>query len=163
MRFLAIDLGDKRTGLALGDSDTGVVSPVGVIEVGAPERAGDALRDAIAAAIDEQIGGGSAGELVVGLPLNMDGTEGARAKVVRAFAARLGERTGRVVHFQDERLTSSEADWSMARTGMTRGQKKERRDALAAAAILRDFLAAGAARPDPPRRAAEGHGEDEGA
>lgn len=159
MRFLAIDLGDKRTGLALGDGVTGVVSPVGVIETAVNERAGEALLDALAAAIDEQIGEGSAGELVVGLPLNMDGTEGGRAKIVREFARRVGERTERVVHFQDERLTSSEADWSMARTGMTRGQKKERRDALAAAAILRDFLAARAPSGDSSQRATESHGE----
>ena len=54
-------------------------------------------------------------QLVVGLPLNMDDTEGPRSKPVRAFAARIGERVGRVVHFQDERLTSAAADWSMAR------------------------------------------------
>ena len=42
--------------------------------------------------------------------------------------------------YQDERLTSAEADWSMARSGMTRGEKKARRDALAAAAILREYL-----------------------
>jgi putative Holliday junction resolvase len=86
---------------------------------------------------------------VVGLPLNMDGTEGPRARVVRAFAERLRTRTGRSLHYQDERLTSAEADWAMSRTGMTHQQKKERRDALAAAAILRDFLEArrGASEP----------------
>lgn len=98
------------------------------------------MLDALARAVDEQLGTG-AGELVVGLPLNMDDTEGPRSKSVRAFAARLGERVGRVVHFQDERLTSAAADWSMARSGMTRGEKKQKRDALAAAEILRDFLA----------------------
>jgi len=70
----------------------------------------------------------------------MDGTEGARAKLVRAFAARIAGRTGRAVHFQDERLTTAAADWSMARTGMTRQQKKDRRDAIAAATMLQDFL-----------------------
>lgn len=71
----------------------------------------------------------------------MDGTEGPRAKVVRAFAARLIQRTHRTVHFQDERLTTADADWQMARSGMTHKQKKLRRDALSAANILRDFLA----------------------
>ncbi len=146
VRFLCIDLGDKRTGLALGDRVTGLVSPAGVIETPIAERAGEALLDAIAAAIDEQVGK-SACELVVGLPLNMDGTEGPRAKIVRAFAARIAARTGRAVRFQDERLTSADADWSMARSGMTHKEKKKRRDALAAAAILRDFLAV----PGPDR------------
>ena len=139
MRYLAIDLGDRRTGLAVGDSVTGLASPLAVLEVPVADAGGAALLDAIARAVEEQIGAGQ-GEFVVGLPINMDGTEGSRAKLVREFAARIGERCGRAVHFQDERLTSSEADWSMARSGMTRKQKKQRRDALAAAAILRDFL-----------------------
>jgi putative Holliday junction resolvase len=70
----------------------------------------------------------------------MDGTEGPRAKSVRVFAERVAKATGRVVHFHDERLSSVEADWKMARSGLTHGQKKARRDALAAAAILQDFL-----------------------
>jgi putative holliday junction resolvase len=155
LRYLAVDLGDKRTGLALGDDVTGIVSPVAVIEVPAAQRAGESLLEALSKSLGEHIGALSAGELVVGLPVNMDGTEGPRAKRVREFGGRLGSRTGRVVHFQDERLTTSEADWAMARTGMTRGQKKAKRDALAAAAILRDFLAS----KDTQRRATEGGGE----
>lgn len=140
MRYLCIDLGDKRTGLAVGDAETRLVSALSVLESPIAVRGGEALLEALAKAVDEQLGK-SAGELVVGLPLNMDDTEGPRAKSVRAFAARIGERIGRVVHFQDERLTSAAADWSMARSGMTRGEKKQRRDAIAAAEILRDFLA----------------------
>lgn len=134
MRYLAVDLGDKRTGLAVGDDASGLASPCGVIEKAI--RPGAELVEAIAASAEEY----GADELVFGLPLNMDGTEGPRSKLVRAFAERAGARTGLRVHFQDERLTSAEADWSMARSGLTRGQKKSRRDALAAAAILRDFL-----------------------
>lgn len=134
MRWLAIDLGDKRTGLAVGDEDSGLASPVGMIEK--PIKPGVELLAGIDAAIDEF----GVGAIVFGLPLNMDDSEGPRAKLVRVFAARVAERTGVRVEFQDERLTSAEADWSMARTGMTRGQKKGKRDALAAAAILRDFL-----------------------
>lgn len=140
MRYVAVDLGDKRTGLAVGDTVTGLASPLGVLEVPIAQRGGEALLEALAAAVGEQIGARDAGELVVGLPINMDGTEGQRAKLVRTFAARLGTRTGRAVHFQDERLTSAAADWTMARSGLTRGQKKAKRDALAAATILRDFL-----------------------
>ncbi|TVQ30454.1 MAG: Holliday junction resolvase RuvX [Phycisphaeraceae bacterium] len=134
MRFLAIDLGDKRTGLAHGDDESGLVSPGRQIEK--PINPGAELLDAIANAIDDY----GPDALVVGLPLNMDGTEGPRAKLVRAFAARISERTNLPIHFQDERLTTASADWTMARSGMTRKQKKARRDALAAAAILRDFL-----------------------
>ncbi len=134
MRYLAVDLGDKRTGLAVGDDASGLVTPAGMIEK--PIKPGEELLAGIDGAIDEF----GPDALVFGLPLNMDDSEGPRAKLVRAFAARTAERTGLAVEFQDERLTSAEANWSMARSGMTRGQKKNRRDALAAAAILRDFL-----------------------
>ena len=143
MRYLCIDLGDKRTGLAVGDSVMRMASPVDVLEVAIAERGGDALLDAIVKAIDEQFSPHTQAEIVIGLPLNMDdGSEGPRAKIVRVFAARLEARLSpkRVVHFQDERLSSAAADDRMARSGLTHKQKKMRRDALAAAAILDDYL-----------------------
>lgn len=140
MRYIAIDLGEKRTGVAVGESISGLVTPAGVLEVPSA-AAGDGLLSAVLAAIDEHFGT-SAGEVVVGLPLNMDDSEGPASKRARAFAAQIAARTGRAVHVQDERLTSADADWAMARSGLTHKQKKQRRDALAAAAILRDFLAA---------------------
>ena len=135
VRYLAIDLGDKRTGLAVGDDETRIATPVGVIA--APRAPGDRLIAAVAHAAEEH----GVGALVVGLPLNMDGTVGPRAKTVRAFAARLEARLEMPTHFMDERLTSAEADWRLARSGLTRGQKKNRRDAVAAAAILLSFFA----------------------
>lgn len=161
MRYLAVDVGDKRTGLAVGDSETGIVSPSGLIEAPMANREGVLLIEAIGRASDEHLGidpRREPGELVLGLPLNMDGTEGHRAKLVRALGARVAARTRRVVHYQDERLTSVEADWSMAQSGMTHGQKKQRRDSLAAAAILRDFLAGESACTSED--AAEEAGED---
>jgi len=147
MRYIALDLGDKRTGIAAGDAITGLVSPVDVIQCPISQAGGEALLEAVAAAAEEHLGPsggpgrrGVPGEVVIGLPVNMDGTEGPRAKLVRAFGGRIAAKTGRAVHFQDERLTSSAADWAMARTGLTYKQKKERRDALAAAAILDDFI-----------------------
>jgi len=139
MRYLAIDLGDKRTGLASGDSITRIVTPLEVLEVSIAARGGEELLGAIARKVREHLG--DSGTLVVGLPLNMDGSEGQRAKSVRAFTARIATATGLPTVFQDERLTSVEADWSMARSGMTHREKKERRDALAAAVLLRDHLA----------------------
>ncbi len=65
----------------------------------------------------------------------------------RALASELGARSGRTVHLIDERLTSAEAEWTLDGSGLTRGQKKARRDALAAAAILREFLRS---RTSPP-------------
>lgn len=138
MRYLCIDLGDKRTGIAVGDDVTRLASPVEVLEVPRERDAGAALLEALARAVAEHLG--PRDEIVIGLPLNMDGSEGERAHLVREFAEAVRERTGREIHFQDERLSSAQADWDMGRTGLTHKQKKARRDALAAAAILRDFL-----------------------
>lgn len=132
MRYLAVDLGAKRTGLAAGDDVTRLVQPVEVLQV----PRGPALMGALAKAVDRH----GPDAIVLGIPINMDGTEGAAAKDVRAFAAELAARTGLPVHLQDERLTSFEADARMARSGRTHKQKKELRDALAAAAILEDWL-----------------------
>lgn len=156
VRYVCLDLGGKRTGLAVGDTITRVVTPVEVLDVPGGAQGGGAAGDqyagALAAAVREHLGDPPApGEIVLGLPLNMDGSEGPGAKAVRALGARLAALAGRVVHFQDERLTSVDADWAMARSGLTHGQKKKRRDALAAAAILRDFLEA--VRPGPGGRA----------
>ena len=133
MRYLAVDLGAKRTGLAAGDDVLRLVQPVEVIEV----PRGPALEAALARAIDRH----GPDALVVGLPLNMDGSEGAAAADARAFGAALAARTGLTVHFHDERLSSFEADQRMARSGRTHREKRQLRDALAACAILEAFLA----------------------
>ena len=134
MRYLAVDLGDRRTGLAAGDDVVRLVQPVEVLQV----PRGPALLDAIARAVDRH----GPDALVVGLPLNMDGTEGAGAKEAREFGALLAARVGLPVRFQDERLSSFEADERMARSGRTHREKRELRDALAACAILEAWLAA---------------------
>jgi putative pre-16S rRNA nuclease len=132
MRYLAIDLGDKRTGIAVGDDETGIVAPESVLAV--------PIGAALHSAIGQQIERHEPGVLVLGLPMHMDGTEGERAKLVRAFGKELQELSGLPVEYQDERLTSAEADWEMAGSGMTHKQKKRLRDALAAAIFLRDYL-----------------------
>ena len=132
MRYLAIDPGTKRTGLAVGDDETHQAGPVGVIETSDPPTLLRRIRDAI----DEH----GPDALVIGIPFNMDGSEGPQAKKARALAMLLRQHTALAVHEVDERLTSFEADDQMKQTGYTRKQKKARRDALAAAAILRDFL-----------------------
>ena len=138
VRYLCIDLGDKRTGLAVGDDITALASPLCVLEIPRAQHEGKLLLDAITRAIDEHLG--QHDQIVVGLPLNMDGSEGPRAKLVREFVTQLAERTSRTIHLCDERLSSVQANWDMSQTGMTHKQKKKKRDALAAAAILREFL-----------------------
>ncbi|MFM7134343.1 MAG: Holliday junction resolvase RuvX [Planctomycetota bacterium] len=138
MRFLAIDLGDRRTGFASGEDVLGIVQPLRVVEAPTP-----ALRmKAALAAIDEF----GPDRIVVGLPFNMDGTEGPRAALVRAFAAELESalppRMRGRLDFHDERLSSFAAEERLKNTGRTHGEKKALRDALAACAILEDFLRA---------------------
>ena len=154
MRYLSIDLGGKRTGLAVGDGVTGIVTPLGAIVTGAEH---ERMRG-VERAVDEQ----GPGAVVVGLPLNMDGSEGGAAAAARAFAAAVAERTGLPVHLMDERLTTAAADQQLAGSGLTHGRKKRMRDSLAAAAILRDYLrAASLQRPDAktPSRQEEQSGE----
>lgn len=133
MRYLAIDLGEKRTGLAVGDDGTGIASPVGVINT---TGRGERIRQ-VGLAIEAH----GPDALVLGVPLNMDGSDSPGVTKAKVFGEELAKRFGLPVHLFDERLTSVEADEQMAQSGLTHGQKKARRDALAAAAILRGFLA----------------------
>ncbi len=133
--YLAIDLGDKRTGLAVGDDETGLASPLRTIEV--PSKDTDRLTAEICKSIDDS----GASALVIGIPYDMHTDNvGPQAKKCIDFAAHLRETTGLDVHEVDERLTSAEADWQMAGSGLTHKQKKARRDSLAAANILRAYL-----------------------
>jgi putative holliday junction resolvase len=132
MRYLAIDLGLRRTGLAVGDDVAAIVTPLSVIVT---SHAGERMRG-IAREIDRH----GPAALVLGLPLNMDGTDGPAAIAVREFALTLAKETALPVHLADERLSSVAADAQMAQSGMTHSQKKSRRDALAAADILKRFI-----------------------
>lgn len=133
-RCLAIDLGDRRTGLALGDTTTGIASPLGAIKAPpGPER-----WTQLARVVERE----SPEALVLGLPLNMDGSAGKPARRARAFAAEAAERFHVAVHLVDERRSSLEADEAMARSGLTHAQKKARRDGLAAVILLQRFFEA---------------------
>ena len=132
MRYLAIDLGEKRTGVAVGDDETGIATPLEVIHA-----SDDTVRMArIAQCVDSY----QPHVLVVGLPVNMDQTDGPAAARARAWADQLHKRFGIEVRLADERLTTFEADTSMAGMGLTRKKKRSRRDAVAAAAILRGYF-----------------------
>ena len=80
-------------------------------------------------------------EIVIGLPLNMDDSEGPAAKKMRVLAEKVLAMTSIPIHLHDERLTSFEANSRMARSGRTHGGKKKIRDAIAAATLLEDYLA----------------------
>lgn len=137
MRHLGIDYGTRRIGLALSDEGGRLATPLEVIEVSAPENA---IARICSVAASEAVG-----LLVVGLPLNMDGTVGPAAAAVRRWAAILAERSKCAILFVDERLSSFDADQTLQsrrRAGerLTHRGKKRRLDAVAAAQLLQAYL-----------------------
>ncbi len=132
MRFLCFDIGDKRTGVASGDDDLGIAGPLDVIHSHSRED----LAVKIAAFIESE----NIRQIVIGLPLNMDGTEGPRAKIVRGITDDVVQRVDCTIHFHDERQSTQAANKKMAQSGLTHAQKKARRDAIAATVILQEFL-----------------------
>lgn len=128
-----IDYGTRRIGLAVGDLDRRIASPLTTLTISGDLDA--RVRVVIDAASDFDVT-----EWVVGLPLNMDDTEGPQAKTTRNFGQRLEEISGRKVHFWDERLSSLTADEYLIEAELTRKKKKARRDRVAAQVILQSFL-----------------------
>ena len=133
LRICGVDYGTKRIGLAIGDPGGSIASPLTTLMVRG--QAADHARDVIAAVEEYDVG-----QWVVGLPLNMDGTEGPQAKTTRAFAGQLGKLSGKQVHLWDERLSSRTADEYLAEAELTRKKRKARRDRVAAQVILQTFL-----------------------
>lgn len=131
MRFLGIDYGTRRIGLSYGD-ELGVATPLpALIEVDEAKR-WSALLSLIA---QRKIT-----ELVIGHPLNMDDTPGFKAKEVEAFAARLRTEVKLPVHLIDERLTSYEAESTIAKSKRRDVRSSGIIDSRAATLILQDFL-----------------------
>ncbi len=143
MRYLAIDYGEKRTGLAVGDDVPGLATPLSVIEASSSDERMRHLEEAIRAQGPDA--------LVLGLPLNVDGTDGPAARKMRAFAGKLREQFGLPVHLADERFSSEVAEERMNQAGWRGRQKKARVDAMAAATILSDFFTVNQRPPPDPR------------
>lgn len=132
MRYLAIDYGSKHTGLAICDPAEIIVSPLAVIQ-GQRE-----LIERIADVVETE----NVEAIVLGLPLNMDDSQGYQARLALRFAERLKERFDIPIHLQDERLSTFGAEEKLASVELTKKEKKRRLDAIAAAEILDAFLAA---------------------
>jgi putative Holliday junction resolvase len=130
MRYLAIDYGRKRTGLAVCDAQETMAFPL------------DVLHDQknLVQRIEQIIASEHIDAIVVGLPLNMDGSQGAQVKQVLAFARQLEQHAGIPIYFQDERLSSFGAAEKLQATGLSKAKQRERLDAVAAAEILQAFL-----------------------
>ncbi len=136
MKYMGLDYGGKTVGVALTD-ETGVIPrSVCVIRRDSEKRLRKTLREIENIILKEGVQ-----EIVVGLPLNMDGSEGERAEMARNFGYMVMRRTGLPVHFMDERLTTVEAEAIMSENGIhSEKERKNRVDSVAAAVILEDFL-----------------------
>lgn len=132
-RFLGIDYGTKRIGLAVGDDRDRFASPVKTVEA----RGGI---DNHVQAVLLVAGEFDFDAFVIGLPINMDDSEGKQAKLTRKFGDSLAKAGGKPVHYFDERLSSHAAEELLAPAEFTRKKQKARLDAVAAQVILQGFL-----------------------
>lgn len=132
-RIMGIDYGDARTGIALSDLRCSIVGSTSVIPSRNREKA---LADIVRITKENDVG-----EIVVGLPRNMDGTEGPRAQLCREFAELVGEATGLPIHMWDERRTTVEAHNILSEHNYHGQKRKNTVDAVAASLILEGYLA----------------------
>ncbi len=132
MRIMAIDYGDARTGVAISDPTGLLTGFTTVIHTRNPETAVQKLTELVHAHQVEQ--------LVLGLPRNMDGTEGPRAALCRAFAHRLEAASGLKPVLWDERRTTVEAHNILHASGKPMKRHKQTVDAVAASLILEGYL-----------------------
>lgn len=130
-RIVALDIGDVRIGVAVSDPTRTIASPVEVITRvgwGPDTRAIKAICDRFETA-----------QVLSGLPLNMDGTEGFQAQKVRGLCAQL-EKAGLTVYFQDERLSTVAAEDALLEGDLSRAERKKKVDKVAAAVFLQQWL-----------------------
>ncbi len=127
-----MDFGEVRTGVAVSDVSRFLASGIGYIKVGGLEKT--------AAKIAEIATEQQAGAVVVGCPVNMDGSQGPRAERCRAFGAKVEELTGLPVAMMDERMTTMAASRFLNETNTRGAKRKTVIDTLSAQIILQNFL-----------------------
>ena len=131
-KIMAIDYGDARTGVAISDLLCSIVGSTTVV----PSRNADkAIADIVKLCKDNMVG-----TIVVGLPRNMDGSEGPRAELCRAFGEKLGAATGLPIKMWDERRTTVEAHNILSEHNYHGKKRKNTVDAVAASLILEGYL-----------------------
>lgn len=133
MKIMGIDYGDARTGVAISDLMCTLVGSATVVPSRNTEKA---IAGIVRLAEENQVG-----EIVVGLPKNMDGTEGPRAQLCREFAEKLRQATGLPVTMWDERRTTVEAHNILSQHNYHGKKRKDTVDAVAASLILEGYLA----------------------
>jgi putative Holliday junction resolvase len=131
-RLAGLDLGTKTIGIAVSDLGLRLASPFQTIR---RTKFGKDAEELLKVCAREKIGG-----LVLGLPVNMDGTEGPRAQATRAFLRNLAPLTDLPIALWDERLTTVAAERALLETDMSRRKRAEKIDAAAAAIILQGAL-----------------------
>lgn len=134
MRAMGLDLGTKTIGLAVTDE-------LGITAQGLETHLRVGLRRDLEA-LAEKATDYAVGRFVIGLPLNMDGSEGPRAEATRKFGVALGEKTGLPVLYWDERLTTVAAQRALLEGDVSRRKRKEVVDQVAAVLILQGWLEA---------------------
>lgn len=135
MRILGLDYGTKTVGVAISDETGLIAQPLMTIE----RKHATKLRQTYAK-LEELIDAYGVSKIVLGLPKNMNNTEGERASDTRNFMDDIERRTGLIVTLIDERLTTVEADRILAATGVSLSARKEHIDKMAAAIILQNYL-----------------------
>ena len=139
MKYLGLDYGSKTVGVAVTDATGTVIREIEIIR-----RQKEKTLRRTCARIEEIISSEKAELIVIGLPLNMDGSRGERAEKATAFGEMLARRTGLPVRFQDERLTTVEANGILDEENIrSEKDRKSHVDSVAAAVILGDFLNSG--------------------
>lgn len=133
MKIMAIDYGDARTGIAVSDPTCSITGTTTVIH--------QYSREKVAQEIKRLIAENDVGELVMGLPRNMDGTEGPRAALCREFGAYLAEVAGMQPVLWDERRTTLDAHRILSQNNFHGKRRKNTVDAVAASLILEGYLA----------------------
>ena len=132
MRILGVDYGDKRIGLALSDALGIVACPIGTYEAKGMRRDIDYIAEL---AKEKQ-----AEAIVLGLPVNMDGSHGERAEKTKAFGRNLEKVSGLSVIYKDERLSTVSAEKSLIESNVRREKRKNVIDTVAAQIILQSYL-----------------------
>ena len=131
-KYLGVDYGDKRTGLAECDISGLIAGGIGTISEGGMRKT--------AVKVAEEAEKRSCKKIIIGLPKNMDGSEGPRADVIKAFGALLAEITSIPIDYYDERMTTMVAYRFLGETGTYGKKRKDTVDTLSAQIILQNYI-----------------------
>lgn len=132
MKILAIDYGSKRIGYAISDETESIAFPHSVAEVHDEESSIKATQDVVRLT--------EAKKIIVGIPINMNGTSGEMVQKVMAFVDKIKEMTGIDVETYDERMSTQIAEKTLLQGDMSRSKRKKVRDKLSAQIVLQNYL-----------------------